>query len=340
MTMNTESSVSLIIPVFNGAEYLGKCLDAILASDRGPLEIIGVDDGSTDNTYQMALERGMAVFRLPRQSGPAAARNCGASKSKGDILFFIDADVVIKRDTIRRVIENLALHPEHAAVFGSYDDDPPEQNFISQYKNLFHHFVHQQSNMEAFTFWAGCGAVRREVFKAVGGFDQNRYPRPSIEDIELGYRMRKMGYRIALDKQLQAKHLKRWTIKTLLRTDILDRATPWSVLILENKNLPKDLNLRLTDKLIAAFACLSVSMFPFFFHKPWTVVASLLLILSVLLMNRRLYTFYLCRKGASFAVLAFVLHVFYYLYGTGALVVCLLRTSLSSGRNSKVAYHA
>jgi len=340
MSRNMQHSVSLVIPVFNGAEYLRQCLDAILASDCRPLEIIVVDDGSTDASYQIAIERGAAVLQLPSRSGPAAARNYGATKAKGEILFFIDADVAIKRDAIGRVIEHLATHPEHAAVFGSYDDDPPAQNFISQYKNLFHHFVHQQSNMEAFTFWAGCGAVRMEAFKAAAGFDHNRYPRPSIEDIELGYRMKEMGYRIALDNQLQAKHLKRWTIRTFLRSDILDRAIPWSVLILEHKHMPKDLNLRLTDKLSAAFACLSVSMFLFFPRKPWTLVASLLLMLLILLMNKRLYTFYLYRKGASFALSAFFDHVFYYLYCTMALVLGLIRSGLISAREAKVAYHA
>jgi GT2 family glycosyltransferase len=84
-------------------------------------------------------------------------------------------------------------------VFDSYDDETGEKNFISQYKNLFHHFVHQQSNTEAVTFWAGCGAIRQEIFDKVGGFDTARYARPSIEDIELGYWMRRMGYRLMLD---------------------------------------------------------------------------------------------------------------------------------------------
>ena len=57
---------------------------------------------------------------------------------------------------------------------------------VSQYRNLLHHFVHQHGHAEASTFWAGCGAIRRAAFDAVGGFDAARFPRPSIEDIELG----------------------------------------------------------------------------------------------------------------------------------------------------------
>ena len=83
---------------------------------------------------------------------------------------------------------------------------------VSQYRNLLHHFVHQEGNPEASTFWAGCGAVRRAAFDAVAGYDEARFRRPSIEDIELGYRLRRAGYRIRLDRDLQCTHLKRWRL--------------------------------------------------------------------------------------------------------------------------------
>ena len=74
------------------------------------------------------------------------------------------------------------------AIVGSYDETPACPNFISQYKNLFHYYVHQNSCGEIQTFWSGCGAVKRDVFLAIGGFEE-RYQRPSAEDIELGIRM-------------------------------------------------------------------------------------------------------------------------------------------------------
>ena len=119
---------------------------------------------------------------------------------------------------------------------------------ISQYRNLLHHFVHQNGNREASTFWAGCGAIRRSVFEKIGGFDEKRFRRPSIEDIELGYRLRQSGYRILLDKRLQGTHLKGWNLYSLIRTDISCRAMPWSRLILETKKLPDDLNLKLGQR--------------------------------------------------------------------------------------------
>ena len=94
------------------------------------------------------------------------------------------------------------------AVFGSYDDAPAAAGLVARYKNLYHHYVHQRSGASAQSFWAGCGAVRRSAFLAVGGFDEERYPRPSIEDIELGYRLTDAGYRIRFRPDLMVKHLK------------------------------------------------------------------------------------------------------------------------------------
>jgi GT2 family glycosyltransferase len=149
------------------------------------------------------------VLKVPQAGGPAKARNLGAQASHGDILFFMDADVTLAPDTLEQVLAAFDTQPQIAALIGSYDDAPGAPNFLSQYKNLFHHYTHQRGCEEASTFWGACGAVRREVFSAVGGFDE-AYRYPSIEDIELGYRLKRAGHSIHLCKQVQVKHLKRW----------------------------------------------------------------------------------------------------------------------------------
>jgi len=151
-----------------------------------------VDDGSTDHTVKVATEYGVQVVRLERNCGPATARNLGAEVAQGEYLLFIDADVGVHPETLGAVVDSLARDPTIAAVFGSYDSEPGASNFLSQYRNLFHHFVHQEGRAEASTFWAGCGAIRRSVFAAIEGFDP-RFTRPSIEDIEMGSRLRKAG---------------------------------------------------------------------------------------------------------------------------------------------------
>ena len=140
---------------------------------------------------RLAAKKEPRFCKMSQQSGPAAARNFGSQQARGDMLF-VDEDVVVHRDSIARVAASFENNPGLAAVFGSNDDEPAEKNFLSQYKNMFHHFVHQQSSAEAETFWR-CGAIDRRNFSAVGGFDGIRYRRPSIEDIELGDRMRQQG---------------------------------------------------------------------------------------------------------------------------------------------------
>ncbi len=248
--------ISLIIPVYNGSSSLGRCLEAVVASDYPDYECIVVDDGSTDGSREIA--EGFPVLRVqptggPR--GPAYARNRGAKLASGEILYFVDADIVIRPDSLTMIADTFARYPQADALFGCYDDSPEASGFLSQYKNLFHHYVHQEGREEAATFWSGCGAVRREVFLRAGGFNERLYRRPSIEDIELGYRLRASGHRILLNKALQVKHLKRWTLGSLIKSDVFDRAIPWTSLILRDRHLPNDLNLRLSQRLSLMLLC-------------------------------------------------------------------------------------
>ncbi|MBI3760238.1 MAG: glycosyltransferase family 2 protein [Chloroflexi bacterium] len=139
--------------------------------------------------------------------GPCVARNLGARVARGEALFFIDADVAVRPDTVGRVVRAFAADPDLVAAFGSYDERPSDPGFISQYKNLFHHYVHQHARAEASTFWAGCGAIRRSAFFALGGFDEANYRRPSIEDIDLGYRLARRGAKIRVCGRTKAHGL-------------------------------------------------------------------------------------------------------------------------------------
>ena len=314
--------LSVIIPVYNSTQHLEKCITAIMKSSYSYYEVIVVDDASTDNSAEIACKHGAKVFRLSRQSGPAAARNLGAKKARGEILLFIDADVMVQQGTVARVANNFQKNQNIAALFGSYDDTPAENNFVSQYKNLSHHFVHQQSKKDAATFWAGCGAVRREIFDKVDNFDQRRYPKPAIEDIELGYRIKKIGYNILLDKELQVKHLKKWTFVSMLRADIIYRAIPWSKLMLENRNMHNDLNLRTSDRISAGLVGLSCAIIPFLFFKAYMFCIIFLSLLIIFVLNYKLYRFFIKRKGLRFTVLAFPMHIIHYFYSGITFVLC------------------
>ena len=307
--------LSIIVPVHNGAAFLRACLDAIFASEYASYECIVVDDASTDGSAAIAREFAAQVIDLPGgPRGPAFARNRGAQAARGTILMFVDADVVLAPGALERVANAFRERSGVAALFGSYDAHPTAPGVISQYRNLLHHFVHQNANAEASTFWGGCGAIRRSVFAANRGFDEAQFPRPSIEDIELGYRLRAAGYRIRLDKGLRGTHLKHWDLRSLIYTDVVCRALPWSRLIFETKNLPGDLNLKMSDRasfVLVALAC--VFLILAVASPPWLLLSAAAL-LGVIALNRKLYRFFYRPRGARFAAACIGLHFLYYLY--------------------------
>ena len=278
-------TVSVIIPVYNGEATLRQCLEAVNASDYPHYEVIVVNDGSKDGSADIAEELGATVVPLPRGPfGPGLARNQGSEIATGDILLFVDADVVIRADSVRRIVETFVAEPKAAAVFGSYDAAPSAQDFASQYRNLLHHFVHQQGSESAETFWAGCGAVRRDVFREIGGFDGLRYPKPSIEDIELGGRIRLAGHKIVLNSNIQVKHLKRWTLRGIIKTDVFSRAVPWTRLIKQSSNMPNRLNLAVTQRisgLIVVLILVHLGLISFF-HNISTLPLLMILFVSVI----------------------------------------------------------
>lgn len=249
----TPPTVSVVIPVYNSEDTLRQALDRLASSTEPADEIVVVDDGSTDGSAEVARKAGVRLLETGGRKGPARARNIGAKQATGDIVFFLDADVVVQPDTVGRARQAFADDPKLDALIGSYDNEPGSKDFLSQYRNLMHHFVHQNAQRDACTFWSGCGAIRRSVFEQHGGFDES-YDRPAIEDIELGYRLFQANCKMILDRDLQVKHLKRWTFWGLVRCDVLDRGIPWTELILRDKRMPNDLNLQLSQRVSVALA--------------------------------------------------------------------------------------
>src|SRR6476469_98541 len=196
--------LSIIVPVHNGAGTLRACLEALLRAPGPPRELIVVDDESHDDSAAIAVSMGVRTIRLPFNGGCGAARNSGEKETTGPILVFVDSDVVIQPDTLQRISKFMSDNPEYVAVFGSYDAVPSNPSFVSQYRNLLHHFTHQHGRAEAQTFWTGLGAVRRSAFQSVGGFQSGCR---AIADIALGLDLSDAGFRIRLDRDLLCKHL-------------------------------------------------------------------------------------------------------------------------------------
>jgi glycosyltransferase involved in cell wall biosynthesis len=320
--------LSVVIPVWNGGEHLAACLDALAASRRRPDEIVVVDDSSTDDSAAIAQARGCKVVSIksgPR--GPATARNRGVAASTGDVIVFIDSDVVVHADTLAGIEEQFLDDAELCGLFGSYDDAPTARGIISGYRNLLHHHVHQQSKRDASTFWAGCGAIRREPFLAADGFDET-YRWASIEDIELGLRLRAADRRVRLCPEIQATHRKRWTFAQMIHIDVMRRTVPWTKLILRSASLPNDLNLRREHRVSALAAWLLLFLLVFAIADPLVGIGALVPIAILVTCNWQLYRLFVRQRGFSFSLGAVALHWLHYLYTSVAFGVTVGATSL------------
>jgi GT2 family glycosyltransferase len=317
--------ISVIMPVYNGVEFISRSLPPLMAmQQRGDVEeVIVIDDSSTDTSAEVARKLGARVVSSGGRLGPGAARNAAAKISKGDILWFVDADVVVHDDAATCLGSGFS-DPQIVAVFGSYDDRPPAKNFFSQYKNLVHHYYHQHANEDAQTFWSGCGAVRRNAFLDQGGFDVERYKYPSIEDIELGHRLLQAGGRLRLLKNMQCTHLKVWRFGNLIHTEIFMRAIPWSRLMLTSSGIPNDLNVGIAEQIRAVVAgvfFLSILSFSF-----GLLGAHLLILVTLLVVyaNKDIAFFFYKKKGLEFTLAGFLFHQIYYLYSASAFAWVIL----------------
>jgi GT2 family glycosyltransferase len=300
--------LSIIVPLYNNPAQAADCLGSLMASATPDCEIIAVDDGSTDGTPEVATALGVRVLRLGRNSGPAVARNAGAASASGDILVFVDQDVVAPPEAIGRIARIFERRPELAAVFGSYDAAPRARGLVSQFRNLLHHYVHQRGDPDASTFWTGCGAVRREVFQELGGFRRLA----GVEDVELGYRLRRRGHRILLDRELQVKHLKAWTLGSMIRTDVTRRALPWTRLIRATGTAPEALNLRPGQRWSVGMTALLPGLFVASVLDPLLLIPTGVLVLAILTLNADFYRFLRTVRGTGFALAGVPLHLVYF----------------------------
>jgi GT2 family glycosyltransferase len=285
-------TLTAVVPATDGPATLERCLAAIARADEAPDEVV--------------------VVESPPGAGPAAARNAGARRARGDVIVFVDADVEPHQDAFARLRARLDGAPGVTAVFGSYDDDPGDRGIVSVFRNLLHHHVHQGAPGPTSTFWAGLGAVRRERFLAAGGFDERRYPLSSIEDIELGGRLVAAGETIELDPAVQGRHLKRWTLRSMLVTDFSRRGVPWVALLLRGGGAPV-LNLGLRHRASAAAAMGAVVAA---FTGRLRTAALAVAVLTWL--NRDLYALVARRRGPVAAAAAVPLHALHHLAGAAA----------------------
>ena len=290
------TTLSVVIPATDGRATLERAVEAVHRADAPPEEVIVVDE--------------------PTNLVSAAARNAGARRATGDILVFVDADVEIHADAFVRIRSAFEDDSRLDAVFGAYDDAPASGSVVSDFRNLLHHHVHHRSAGPAVTFWTGIGAIRREVFLEAGGFDETH---AWIRDVELGMRLARDGRAIQLDPSIQGRHLKRWTLASMVETDLFRRGIPWLRLILKNRAWNSTaLNLGWRERLGTLTALLLV--IALVRRSIFLVVASLA---AVMVLERRFHALLRRRGGAKLLAAGVPLHVLHRLISVAAVPLAL-----------------
>lgn len=297
--------LSVIVPATNRPPTLDACLSAVHAARPDELIVVAETAGR----------------------GPAAARNDGAERATGEIIVFVDADVLIHSDALDRIRGAFAEGSDLVALFGSYDDTVATRGEVAAFRNLLHHTVHQRSHGAVETFWAGLGAVRRETFDAAGGFNANRYREPSIEDIELGGRLARLG-RIRLDGAIQGTHVKEWTLLSMVTTDFARRGVPWVRLMRENGEVPRTLNLGMRER-VSVLAALT-TFIALARRRP---KLGLVAIAGQLALNHDLYEKLVRARGARGLFAGVPLHTLHQLTGVLAVPFGLAAHQLADRRS-------
>ncbi len=298
--------IAAVIPAFNAGWCIERSIHGLLQAGFAAEDVIVVDDGSTDRTSKLAVALGVRFIRLEANSGAAAARNAGAALAEGDIILFVDSDVVVRPDVRALVLAALGSSPGLDAVFGLYDDVPHCPGVTGRFRNLLHHHVHLHGPDQPHSFWTGCGAVRRSTFETLGGFD----PRlRMMEDIEFGMRLTAAGGQVRIERQMRARHLKCWSLAGMIRMDLFDRAIPWSRLLLFRHGLFNELNLDVRHRLSAIALVLLGAGLGLALLNPNGLWLAGIAFLAFLLLNLSFHAFAFRRLGLLAGLAAIPLHL-------------------------------
>jgi GT2 family glycosyltransferase len=296
--MPPAPTLSVVVPATDRPATLPRCTAALARAD----------DTGADVADEVVVVDG------PPGLGVCAARNLGAERARGDVLVFVDADVEVHPDALRRVRAAFAADPGLTALFGSYDDAPSRGGAVAAFRNLLHHHVHQRAAGPAETFWSGLGAVRRDAFLAAGGFDGDRFPHPSIEDVDLGVRLVAAGARIVLDPAVQGTHLKAWTLRSMVATDFARRGVPWVALLLRSRGHGSTaLNLGWRHRLSALAS--TAAALALLARWPTAAAGAVVVLLGL---NRDFYALLARRRGPGEAALGVGLHALHHLTAVAA----------------------
>lgn len=216
----SDIKITIVIPVYNAGKTLQECLSAIYRSSYSAHEVIVVDDYSTDESVQIASKFPCRILKLEANSGAGIARNKGAESATGNVICFLDSDVVLPEDALSYIIESFGQKADTSGVIGLLSNKIRYKDLCSRYKNSYMHYTYMKLPVDVAVFYTSIASIKKDVFMACNGFDEN-YKSASIEDLEFGQRVVSRGYKLRLNKNIQVEHIRHYSLKELLKTGII-----------------------------------------------------------------------------------------------------------------------
>ncbi|HCP46856.1 MAG TPA: hypothetical protein DIU15_12490 [Deltaproteobacteria bacterium] len=214
-TTDTEQPrVSIIVPAYQAASHLPSCVEALShqTAAKDSFEVLIVDDGSSDRTAETPLPQGYRLLHHERNRGAAAARNTGARAARGQVLLFVDVDVVPSEALVEAVLD-LFFDPSTGeircrAATGCYDPEPANDGWFPRYKALWTWFCWRrtgEARSDSDHLQGALCAISKAIFWQLDGFDEG-YLGGSVEDYEFSTRLRSDGSQIMFDARIRGKH--------------------------------------------------------------------------------------------------------------------------------------
>ena len=292
--------ISVIIPNYNGSSTIGRCLEAAFSSEYDNFEVIVTDDCSTDNSAEIIKKFPCKFIFLDKHSGASRARNTGTKNSGGEILFFIDADCLLQKNTLASV-NKAFLISENAIIGGTYTAIPYDKDFFSTFQSIFINYSETKKEPPDY-IPTHAMVIARDIFMKSGGFKENFLP--ILEDVEFSHRLRKTGYKLTMNSEILVRHIFNFTLIKSLK-NAFRKSLYWTIYSLKNKDLLTDsgtASIELKFNVASFFFSLLLLLL---FFLTWDGIPIILLFvlqaINIRIVNRKLVKAFLDAKGLLFA---------------------------------------
>lgn len=295
-----RGNVSIVVPCFNSEKTIEKCINALLNQNYScDYEIVMVDDGSSDKTSEIIKKKKKIKYLFQKNSGPAKARNNGWKHTTGDIVVFTDSDCVPENDWLLEMVKPFDKIKNIGAVGGAYNktinNDSKLANLIGE------EIMFRYRNIGKYTDAHGsyCLAVKRDVLKTVNGFNES-YPVATAEDWDLCYKIQKAGYKLYFNQKAKTGHYHPTDLKKYLKTQF--RHGYYRIkLYKDHRDKVNGDKYSGNAKYVVGFS--GLAMLFLFLGIFWNgfLILFLLCLLSLLVLNLKLFIFFIKAKGLLFA---------------------------------------